>query len=432
MSEAEKLIIGTGEALQPELKGRYFKDGNWERMGRLLGLVKDFNASPSHDHHHIGLTLEYADRLRNECQDLGRSASWEPLFAAICIHDLGRVDPSAHELESIELSLKLARPVLEEVGYKNGEIERICRIVQEHDQPGNTPTSLEATILKEADFLAGMGAWGILRILVWGGECRRSVVKMINVFENSMRERIGSLQLPLSKEIAWKEWPITRVFLAHLRKQFELSDLEEAVGSGEYIVFEGTSGSGKETQAALLAQFLQAQGRTIEIVSEPSDLLRQTLNLWKQELGEVTPEQRAHLMTADRVSLIGQKILPALRQGKTVIGIRSWISTMVYQGESEQEIAEILLMNSMVPRPKAIFWLSLPPEEALARVEGRLRAGIGTRGDFEKIEKMRIMAGRYDGALKQVCPSTSIITIDASGTPEQVSAAVLTNLKQIY
>lgn len=419
------IYIKGGKAGNFELEKRYYKDGNWKRMGRLLSLVSQaegWRVSPSHDYHHIDLVIRYADRLWSWHQDLNKSVSWEFLFAAVCVHDLGRTDPSVHGLESLEQSITLARPVLREVGYQIKEIDRVCEIVKEHDQPENTPTSLEARILKEADFLAGMGAWGILRTLVWGGECRRPVVKMIDIFESGMRKRIESLQLPPSREIAWQEWPLTRVFLAHLKRQYELAPVDQEIESfqGEYFVFEGISGSGKDTQAARMAEYFRSCGRLVEVVSEPSDLLRQTLSLWKKELGEVTQAQRAHLMTADRIGLVEQKILPALRQKKTVIGIRSWISTMVYQGESEQKVAEILLMNDLVPRPKAIFYLTLPPEEALARVEGRLQAKIGTRGDFEKLERMKQMVQRYEEAVRLVCPGTKIERINASGTPEQV------------
>lgn len=416
------IYIKGGEAGNFELEKRYYKDGNWERMKRLLAKAIEENTSPSHDYHHLALVLKYADLLFQWSLEQGDSPNWEHFFAAACLHDLGRSDPTLHQQGSLDKSIEMARPILEQVGYQMEEMAVICQIISEHDQPERSETSLEAKILKEADFLAGMGAWGILRTLVWGGECRRPVVKMIDSFESGMRKRIESLQLPPSRKIAWQEWPLTRVFLAHLKRQYELTPVDREIESfqGEYFVFEGISGSGKDTQAARLAEYFRSCGRLVEVVSEPSGLLRQTLSLWKKELGEVTQAQRAHLMTADRMGLVEQKILPALRQKKTVIGIRSWISTMVYQGESEQEIAEILLMNDLVPRPKAIFYLTLPPEEALARVEGRLQAKIGTRGDFEKLERMKQMAQRYEEAVRLVCPGTKIERINASGTPEQV------------
>jgi dTMP kinase len=424
MSLEESELLGGLQNL--EISKDLLKDGDPERMGQLLAVAVEQSKSPSHDIHHIALTLQYANILYQWSSDQGQIPHWEHIFAAACLHDLGRNDPSLHGQASVEASLAIARLILLQIAYDDlVGVEAICQIIKEHDQPRDVSTSLEARILKEADFLAGMGAWGILRVLVWGGECRRSVPEMIEALEVRMSQRVESLQFPPSKEIAWREWPIARLFLASLKEQLKGQEVE--IFPGRYLILEGISGTGKETQAAMLADYLRQEHRLqVEVVCEPSDLARKTLDLWK-ESGEVTPEQRAHLMIADRIGII-DRVNDLRRRGITVISIRSFLSNLVYQGDTDWAVAKIMFDNQFVPRPEAIVLLKVDPELALARVDRRLATVGGKRGDFEEIEKLRRISERYKEVLRQLCPRVKIVEIDGSGEPQEVFQRILDSL----
>ena len=100
--------------------------------------------------------------------------------------------------------------------------------------------------------------------------------------------------------------------------------------SGRFIVFEGGDGTGKSTQAALLAQHLGALltrepggtavgARIREVVLDPNH----------PELGDRT---EALLMAADRAQHVAEKIRPALATGRHVVSDRYVASSLAYQG----------------------------------------------------------------------------------------------------
>src|SRR4030042_7060678 len=179
---------------------------NQQRMRSLYQVATEALTSPSHDRFHVDQTLVHARELAAWCKQQNWTIKWERIFAAACLHDLGRTNPKLHEKESIEASLARARPILSESGYDPEEIEAICQIIQEHDQMGLFSATPEALILKEADFLAGMGPWGIYRNLAWGVESGRDTSRIIKTLTEKIPARIASLRLPPAREIAWRQW----------------------------------------------------------------------------------------------------------------------------------------------------------------------------------------------------------------------------------
>lgn len=100
--------------------------------------------------------------------------------------------------------------------------------------------------------------------------------------------------------------------------------------TGRFIAFEGGEGSGKSTQAARLADRLDALltrepggtplgERVREVVLDPS-------------LGKVDPRAEAMLMAAARAQHVAQVIEPALASGRDVVTDRYIGSSLAYQG----------------------------------------------------------------------------------------------------
>src|ERR1700689_1792386 len=104
---------------------------------------------------------------------------------------------------------------------------------------------------------------------------------------------------------------------------------------GLFITFEGPDGSGKSTQARLLAQRLRGEGRVVLEAVEPGgtpigqQIRRILLDPVNQELRAV-PELL--LMFAARAQNVEQSILPALGEGKIVVSDRFTDSSIAYQG----------------------------------------------------------------------------------------------------
>ena len=157
--------------------------------------------------------------------------------------------------------------------------------------------------------------------------------------------------------------------------------LDEMKQAGLFIVLEGIDGTGKSTQAHLLADWFRAQGREVVASREPTD------GPWGRQIrataatGRLAPEEELELFLKDRREHVEQLIAPALAAGKVVILDRYYFSTMAYQGSRGFDPAEIRARNeAFAPRPDLLLILDLDVDRALER--------IGARGDtaneFEK------------------------------------------------
>ncbi|HTZ17804.1 MAG TPA: dTMP kinase [Dissulfurispiraceae bacterium] len=105
--------------------------------------------------------------------------------------------------------------------------------------------------------------------------------------------------------------------------------------SGFFISLEGIEGTGKSTQAAMLAERLSDAGFDVLLTREPGgtvigNRIRDILLL--PDHGEMSFVTELLLYNAARSQLLAEKILPALKEGKIVITDRFSDSTFAYQG----------------------------------------------------------------------------------------------------
>src|ERR1700741_3262357 len=104
---------------------------------------------------------------------------------------------------------------------------------------------------------------------------------------------------------------------------------------GKFITFEGGEGTGKSTQAAMLALKLESLGIGVKLTREPggspgAEVIRHVLlSGAAKPLG---PEAEAILFAAARDDHVKLVIEPALSRGKWVICDRFTDSTRIYQG----------------------------------------------------------------------------------------------------
>lgn len=142
---------------------------------------------------------------------------------------------------------------------------------------------------------------------------------------------------------------------------------------GFLIVFEGIDGSGKSTQARILAGRLKEKGHDTILLKEPSD------SVWGRRLREkaakdnsLTPEQELELFQLDRRENVKNNITPALAENRIVILDRYYFSTMAYQGAKGIGLDEIRSMNlSFAEPPDLVFILDISAEKGLERIRDR-------------------------------------------------------------
>lgn len=143
---------------------------------------------------------------------------------------------------------------------------------------------------------------------------------------------------------------------------------------GIFISFEGTDGSGKTTQIALLSEYMQNRGFEPITLREPggvaiSERIRSVvLDNRHTEMDQVT---EMLLYAAARAQLVAQVIVPALNAGKCVICDRFVDSSYIYQGYARGlGIDRVKAVNDIATRslmPDITFFMDVDPEVALKR-----------------------------------------------------------------
>ena len=147
---------------------------------------------------------------------------------------------------------------------------------------------------------------------------------------------------------------------------------------GKFITFEGGEGTGKSTQAALLALRLESLGIGILLTREPggspgAEVIRHVLLSGAAK--PFGPEAEAMLFAAARDDHVRCTIEPALAAGKWVVCDRFADSTRVYQGilgEVDQRLIKGLERVSIGDlKPDLTFILDVPVILALERIAQR-------------------------------------------------------------
>lgn len=205
---------------------------------------------------------------------------------------------------------------------------------------------------------------------------------------------------------------------------------------GNYIVIEGSDGTGKTTQMNMLQDYLMKQGKIVHITSEPADprdedeplpIARELRRVIKNGDIHRAPETNLLLFTAARIEKWRHEIQPKLDQGSYVISSRNYWSTLAYQGYGEGLDPELIVrqtsmyLDERYMRPDAAVILHLDDEQTrLARVNAR---GLHeTKDTFETKDSVfqRSVAEGYIKTAKQY----DIPLVAADSTPKEVFAVI--------
>lgn len=159
-----------------------------------------------------------------------------------------------------------------------------------------------------------------------------------------------------------------------------MTQAEKARRSGLFVTFEGIDGSGKSTQARLLADHLTAQGHDVVLTREPGGspgaeeiralVLQGDPDRW-------SAQTEILLFTAARRDHLERTIRPALDAGKIVICDRFADSTRMYQGLSRGDLRQMVddLHALMIGvEPDLTILIDMDPANGLERALSRQTA----------------------------------------------------------
>ncbi|MDR9427012.1 MAG: dTMP kinase [Salibaculum sp.] len=193
-----------------------------------------------------------------------------------------------------------------------------------------------------------------------------------------------------------------------------------------FITFEGIDGSGKSTQARLLAKRLPDAVLTREPGGSPgAEEIRQLLLTGDPD--RWSAETEILLFTAARRDHLEKTILPALEAGRTVICDRFADSTRIYQGATRGDLRASVdrLHSLMIGRePDLTFVIDMDPalalERGLARASGEDRFEDFGLGFQETLRHGFLQLAETHAA--------RCVVIDGNRAPEAVAAEVAAQL----
>ncbi len=196
--------------------------------------------------------------------------------------------------------------------------------------------------------------------------------------------------------------------------------------AGRFWSFEGIDGSGKSTQARLLADALRHAGHEVVLTREPGGsagaeeirrlVLEGAADRW-------SAETEILLFTAARRDHLEKTIRPALARGAVVITDRFADSTRMYQGISRGDLAQVVddLHALMIGvEPDLTFLVDLPAEMGLARAQSR--AGAEMR--FEEMG-LALQSQMRSGFLALAAKHPRFAVIDGTGAQDAIAAQIL-------
>jgi dTMP kinase len=136
---------------------------------------------------------------------------------------------------------------------------------------------------------------------------------------------------------------------------------------GSLIVLEGSDGSGRSTQIALLTEWLESQGFAVQTMGlRRSFLVGENIDALLEE-NAVTRMTLALMYSTDFFDQLERRILPALRSGLVVLADR-YIFTLIARSAVRGIGRDYLHgIYEMALRPDVTFWLNVRPEIAFDR-----------------------------------------------------------------
>lgn len=204
---------------------------------------------------------------------------------------------------------------------------------------------------------------------------------------------------------------------------------------GRFITFEGGEGTGKSTQASLLAESLRQRGLDVVITREPggtsgAEAIRNLL--LDRGYGDWHPRAEALLFAAARSDHVERLIQPALDAGKWVVCDRYIDSSRAYQGGggglSASEIMDLHRIGSHGLLPDLTLLIEVDPEAVRQRL-GLRDAGVADRIGGKDAAYHAAVNAAF-AALADAEPRR-IVRVDGNGSAEATHFRVIAALATV-
>jgi len=182
---------------------------------RIISYIRS-QAKPPDKFSHQARLFELAKKLAGD-----QAFDEDVLFAAAWMHDLGVFighrpeDPVAlAKWDNVAYAIEKTPAILTDLGFPQQKIPAVIEAIRTH-LPSATPTSFEATLLRDADILEQLGAVGMLRIVSKTGRDTRFIrfTDAIRALQRNVTELPPLLKLASAQTEARARIRILEAFL---------------------------------------------------------------------------------------------------------------------------------------------------------------------------------------------------------------------------
>jgi uncharacterized protein len=177
-------------------------------------------------YNHPGWGIAHSERVYELALELTKQqetdVDQDALLAAAYLHDVGALEPYRQEgVDHAERSAAIAEEMLLSVGFPTNKIPLVKEIILGHTVNAPPPTSTEAIVFRDADFLDFLGAIGVTRMLAIVGieDWTPDLKKAVSLIQRRCQELPGKLLTRPAKRIGKVRQAEMLSFLAALSNE---------------------------------------------------------------------------------------------------------------------------------------------------------------------------------------------------------------------
>ncbi len=197
-----------------------------------------------------------------------------------------------------------------------------------------------------------------------------------------------------------------------------------------YIVIEGQDGTGKDTQAKMLREYFEKQGKKVVSYSESGTasedkFIAEIARLNYGSNQDIDHRTRVLLYIVNRYEQWRKLAEPSLRAGDVVITTRNWFSTLVYEGYGAGVSRSLIVKLHKLIMPESYFHPDKIILLTLSEKDQALRLGTQTDKNWDRKQEVWKSKGnefqkKLNAGYLKVAKEYNVPTVDASGTIDEV------------
>lgn len=200
-----------------------------------------------------------------------------------------------------------------------------------------------------------------------------------------------------------------------------------------YIVIEGQDATGKDTQAKLLQEYLEKQGKKVVTYAESGtgsqdEFVAEIARLNYGSKQDIDHRTRVMLYIINRYEQWRKIAEPALKNGDVVITTRNWFSTLIYEGYGAGVSRNLItkLHKTIMPEkyfsPDKIVVFTISPETQAKRLGVQVNTGKTNWKRKDEVWKSQgaSFQEKLNAGYLQVVKEYGVPTLSAEGTIEEI------------